>query len=115
MKNSINVIEISHRFIKLVVGDFINDKVSVRYAKKIPISGLLENGGAIDKENLIAAISKLNPINDESFHMNRLIDEAVLVLPPYGLEIYNTSQMRRNIFIWSNFLKIFLKCLFFLL
>ena len=93
MKNSINVIEISHRFIKLMVGDFINDKVSVRYAKKIPISGLLENGGAIDKESLIAAISKLNPINDESFHMNRLIDEAVLVLPPYGLEIYNTSQM----------------------
>ena len=93
MKNCVNVIEISHKFLKLVVGNYFNGKVSVRYVKKIPISGLIENGRIKDKEGLIAQISKLNPIEDESFEMNKLIDEAVVVLPPYGLEIYNTTQL----------------------
>lgn len=92
MKNSVNVIEISHKFIKLVVGGFANGKVFVNYVKKVPIQGLLENGTIKDKDALVAAISKLNPIEDESFHINKLIDEAVLVLPPYGLEIYKTAQ-----------------------
>ena len=93
MKNSVNVIEISHKFIKLVIGDYLDGKVSVSYVKKVPINGLLENGAIKDKDGLVAALTKLSPIEDESYQINKLIDEAVVVLPPYGLEVYSTSQL----------------------
>lgn len=93
MKNAITVIEISHRYLKIVIGQLLNGKVNVNYSKKIPIRQLVENGSIKNKEALLELIAKNNPIIDEVYHINELLDNVVLVLPPYGLEIYETSQL----------------------
>ena len=93
MKNAVTVIEISHRFIKILIGKYFNGKVIVDYVRKIPINQIVENGAIKDKMTLLDIIAKNNPLNDEVYHINELLDNIVLVLPPYGLEIYETSQL----------------------
>lgn len=93
MKSKITVIELSNRFVKVVIGGVDNDQVVAYYVKKYPIKHVLENGTIIDKESLLATLAKINPINDDQYNIHELIDNAVVVLPPFGLEIFNTSQI----------------------
>lgn len=93
MKNATTVIEISHSFIKVVIGSVKDGKVLIHFVNKYPIRQLLENGSIINKEGLLNAISKVNPIDNDYFNIHELIDNAVLILPSYGLEIYSTTQI----------------------
>jgi len=93
MKNQTIVLEVSHKFIKVVIGQVIDGMVSIVYAKKVPINHLLENGMIKDKATLVSELSKLNPLLDSEYHINQMLDDIVLVLPPYGLEIYQTQQI----------------------
>lgn len=93
MQNKSIVLEISHKYIKIVIGSTINDQLCVNYVKKVPIHHLLENGIIRDKVTLINELSKLNPILDNEYHINQMLDNVVLVLPPYGVEIYKTQQL----------------------
>ena len=93
MKNVTTVVEISNSFIKVVIGSVQNKKLLVHYVNKTPIRNLVENGTIIDKEGLIEALGKVNPIDDDRFDIHQLIDDAVVIYPPYGLEIYSTSQI----------------------
>ena len=93
MKNAITVIEISHRYLKIVIGKLFNGKVNVNYSKKIPIRQMVENGAIKNRDALLELIAKNNPMVDDVYHINELLDNVVLVLPPYGLEIYETSQL----------------------
>ena len=94
MKSRITVIELSNRFVKVVIGSVDQDNnIALHYVKKVPIKHFIENGNIIDKENLLATLAKINPINDEEYNIHELIDDAVIILPPYGLEIYGTSQI----------------------
>ena len=92
MKKQHVAIEISHSFIKILIGSVNNGQVVVHYVKKVPANHLLENGIVKDKMTLSALLSKLNPIVDEDYHINQLLDDVVILLPPYGLEIFHTSQ-----------------------
>ena len=93
MKSRITVIELSNRFVKVVIGSVEQNQVVVHYVKKIPTRHVLENGAIVDRENLLATLAKINPINDEQYNIHELIDDAVIILPPYGLEIYGTTQI----------------------
>ena len=93
MKSKVTVIELSNRFVKVVIGSVVENQVIVHYAKKIPIHNLIENGAITDREALLATLAKINPINDEQFNIHELIDDAVIILPPFGLEIYGTTQI----------------------
>ena len=92
MKENVFAIEISHKYIKVVNGFVNKNCVFVNYAKKIPISHLLENGMIIDRELLIKELNKIRSINDQQLHFSATINDAILVLPPYGLEAYRTNQ-----------------------
>ena len=93
MTKRFTVIEISHKFVKVLIGSVYNGQVVAHYVKKTPIHHLLENGVIVDKEALLATIAKINPIHDEQFNIHELINEAILILPPYGLEVYATNQI----------------------
>ncbi len=92
MKNSI-VLEISHKFIKLAMGYVKDEEVYVNFIKKVPINHLLENGMIKEKQELIKELSKINPVVDDDYQINQLINNINFVLPPYGLEVYQTKQM----------------------
>lgn len=93
MKNQTIALEISHKFIKVVIGKMVGDDLSIVYTKKVPIHHFLENGIIKDRISLINELVKLNPLLDEEYHINQMLDDVVLVLPPYGLEIYQTQQL----------------------
>lgn len=93
MNSKITVIELSNRFVKVVIGSVCNGQVVVHYVKKVPTKHLIENGTINDREALLQTIGKINPINDEQYDIHELIDDAIIVLPPFGLEIYGTSQI----------------------
>ena len=92
MKDSICALEISHKYLKIVFGYAQDNQVMVTFVKKIPLSHALESGAIKDRAAIVKELSKNNPIMDESLHFQHLIDNALLVLPPYGLEIYETTQ-----------------------
>lgn len=92
MKEPITALEISHKYLKMVFGFVQDGQVIINYVKKIPLLHPLENGAIKDHLSVVKELSKNNPVVDHEYHFNQLIDSAVLVLPPYGLEIYETQQ-----------------------
>ena len=92
MKDSIAALEISHKYLKILFGYYKDNQIIVNYVKKIPLDHALENGVIKDHIAIVKELSKNNPVVDNEYHFNQLIDNAVLVLPPYGLEIYETQQ-----------------------
>ena len=93
MKENAIALEISHKYVKILFGYVLGKQVIVTYAKKIPLNHPLENGAIKDRISIIKELSKNNPILDEEYHINQLISNVILVLPPYGLEVYQTKQI----------------------
>ncbi len=93
MKNNVIALEISHRYIKVAFGTTENDQVLVNYVKKVPINHFLENGVVKEKALLVKELQKVNPVIDDDYRFNELINNVSLVLPPYGLEVYQTKQI----------------------
>ena len=93
MKDSICALEISHKYLKIVFGYVQdNNQVVATFVKKVPLHHALESGAIKDHAVIVKELSRNNPVMDETMHFQHLIDNAVLVLPPYGLEIYETTQ-----------------------
>ena len=93
MKKVSIALEISHKFIKVALGYVQEEQVFVTFVKKYPINHLLEDGSIIEKSELIKELSKINPVVDQEYHVNQLINRVSLILPPHGLEVYRTKQM----------------------
>lgn len=93
MKKNTIALEISHRFIKVAFGYTKDEQVYIDFVKKFPINHFLENGAIKEKNLLIKELSKINPIVDPEYQINELINNVSFVLPPYGLEVYETKQM----------------------
>ena len=92
MKESVCALEISHKYVKVVFGYVQDNQVVVTLAKKYPLNHALESGAIKDRATIINLLSKNNPVIDSSINFEQMIDKAILVLPPYGLEIYETTQ-----------------------
>ena len=93
MKENAIALEISHKYLKILFGYVLDGQVVVNYVKKVPLNHAIENGAIKDRASIIKELSKINPISDSTYHVNQLIDNAILVLPPYGLEVYQTKQI----------------------
>ena len=93
MKNNVIALEISHKYIKVAFGTTENGQVLVNYVKKVPINHFLENGVIKEKALLVKELQKVNPVIDDDYRFNELINNVSLVLPPYGLEVYQTKQI----------------------
>ena len=106
MKKNTIALEISHRYIKVAFGYVQNDQVYVNYVKKVPINHFLENGAIKEKNLLIKELGRINPIVDQEYQINELINNVTFVLPPYGLEVYETKQISIASLETKNFLLI---------
>lgn len=93
MNNQSVVLEISNKFIKIVIGYVVEGEVVVSYSSKTLISHVVENGRIIDKQSLVDTLCKLNPVLSEEYHINQLLDNVIVVLPPFGFEAYNANQL----------------------
>lgn len=93
MKNLVVALEVSHKFVKIVIGDLYNGKVALSYVKKVPLGHFIEGGYIKDKESLIGELVKLNPLVSREHDINELLDNVILVLPPLGAQMFQTNTL----------------------
>lgn len=93
MKNNTIALEISHKYIKVAFGYVQDGQVFINFVKKAPINHFLENGIIKEKNALVKDLMRMNPIVDQEYQFDELINNVTFVLPPYGLEVYQTKQI----------------------
>ncbi len=92
-KKPVAVLEITSSSLRLLVGYVLEDKVYVVYALNVKTPPCISNGRIVDDITLINEIKKISNIEDSNAKLKIKISDVVLILPPYGLEIYQTKQV----------------------
>lgn len=92
MEKPTAAIEISSAEIKLVVGYEIDGQPIVLYAMRKPIDAFVERGQIVNLIGLIDAIREIKEIKDATAKLKLTISEAILLLPPLGLEVYQSDK-----------------------
>lgn len=93
MDKPLAALEITSKSIKLVVGYVIDEQVYVLYALNEPIGHIVEDGKFLDFQAAVEQIKNLKEISDNAAKMRISINSVLLLLPPYGLEIFQTQQV----------------------
>ncbi len=91
-KKLVAVLEITSKSLRIVVGYVYDEQVYVIYALNVNIPRCIANGKIVDEVTLINEIKKISHIEDVNAKLKVNISDVVLVLPPYGLEIFQTKQ-----------------------
>lgn len=92
MKN-VAAIEFGSKKLKLVVGYELDGQVYVLYALTKSYGHIVEAGSITDQQRLAQSIIDVKQIADPSAKLKITISEALLALPPYGLEVFQTKQV----------------------
>ena len=92
MEKPIAVIEICSKSIKLVVGYVIDGQVQIIYSTTRNTGLILDNGVVVDETALLNGLTSLNFIEDAQAKLKITIGEIILVVPPFGLTVYQTKQ-----------------------
>ncbi|MDY0345421.1 MAG: cell division FtsA domain-containing protein [Bacilli bacterium] len=92
MEKPTAAIEISSAEIKLVVGYEIDEQPIVLYAMRKPIDAFVERGQVVNLIGLIDALREIKEIKDATAKLRLTISEAILILPPLGLEVYQSDK-----------------------
>ena len=78
MKNNTIALEISHKYIKVAFGYVQDGQVFINFVKKVPINHFLENGIIKEKNALVKDLMKMNPIVDQEYQFDELINNVTL-------------------------------------
>lgn len=85
-------LEISSAEVKLLVGYELDEQPIVLYAMRKPIDAFVERGQIVNLVGLIDALREVKEIKDYTAKLKLTISEAVLILPPLGLEVYQSDK-----------------------
>ena len=92
MESRVAIIEISNTFIRLIIGGSIDGEPVIIQKVESPISGLISRGEVLDEQKLVSILSELRTINDERTHLTYELNDVTLVIPPIGLEIFESEK-----------------------
>ncbi len=93
MTKPVAAIEFGSKKLKLVVGYELDGQVYILYALNKPYGHIVDGGSITDAPKLAQAISDVRQFSDPSVKLKVSISEALLSLPPLGLEIFQTKQV----------------------
>ena len=93
MEKSVAVLEISSSSVKLTIGYELNGQPQILYTLTKKIPHIVDNGKFLDVPTLQSVLKDLNNISDVSARLNIKIGEVVLILPPFGLDIFQIQQV----------------------
>lgn len=96
MDKPISVIEISDTQLRVAVGYLNNNKINLVHMAERPITGLISNGDIIDISTLSQILNSMKEFKDETTKEKISINEATIVLPALGLNIFQ-SQKTTNV------------------
>ena len=92
MEKNISVIEISDTELRLAVGYEKEGKVNIIYVAERPIDGLVSGGQIIDFQALSQILSSMREFKDETTKQKITINEATLLLPALGLNVFQSTK-----------------------
>ncbi len=93
MEKPVAAIEFSSKSLKLAVGYELDGKVYVLYALNKPYGHSIEAGSIVDQTAIASSVASIKQLVDSSVKLKISISEALLALPPYGLEVFQTKQV----------------------
>lgn len=94
MEKNLATVEITSSSIRVVVGYLLNDQVYILYANSYPLpNGAIHNGNIVDLEVIVLELKKIETIMDPVQRLKINISDVILVLPSYGLQIFQTTQV----------------------
>ena len=93
MEKPVAAIEFGSKKMKLIVGYELEGQVYILYALTKPYGYAVESGVFNDQPKVSSCVKELTQFSDASAKLKLSISEACLALPPYGLEIYQLSQI----------------------
>ena len=93
MEKPVAAVEFGSKKLKLVVGYEIGGQVYILYALTKPYGHMIESGTIIDQQTIAKAVNEVRTFSEPSLKLKVSISEALLALPPFGLEIFQTKQV----------------------
>lgn len=92
MESRVAIVEISNTYVRVIIGGSIDGEPVIIQKAERPISGLISRGEVLDEQKIVAILSELKSIDDEKTHLIYEINDVTLVIPPVGLEIYESEK-----------------------
>ena len=93
MNKPVAAIEFGSKKLKLVVGYELEGQVYVLYALTKAYGHIVENGTITDPTRLVQSITEVRQFSDPSVKLKVSISEALMSLPPLGLQVFQTKQV----------------------
>ena len=93
MEKPVAAIELCSKCIKIVIGYVLNDRVHVLYTLTKEAGPILQRGNIIDAPALKDAIESISIIDDTSAKLRINISDALVAIPPYGVEVFQTKPV----------------------
>lgn len=97
MDITIAALEIKNTTFKLMVGYLYENKVDVLFNQSYPLRSSNKDGDIYDLQALTEDLKQIRVIRDEKKALELKINEVVLILPPFGLEVYNSEKSTNTI------------------
>lgn len=91
------IIEITSNQIKLLVGYFLNDQPVIVYALRKPIENIIERGKIVNHSLLVEKLKELKVIKDATAKITIKFEDAIVILPPLGLGIFESKKITQVI------------------
>ncbi len=87
------VIEMTSKYLKFLIGYDSGEDLCVMYTNSFPLNHFIENGHVVNKNALMDIIKSISSFYDTNMKKNVNIDDAILVLPPYGLKVFHDAPV----------------------
>ena len=87
-----SVLEIKSNSAHLLIGYLLNDKIKVVYRKRKKLTTPLSSGDVLDAGQLSNDLHELVNIDDKELNFKYHAKDIILVLPPFGLEVYHSTK-----------------------
>lgn len=97
MNNYINVIEIQNKLVKLLIGYILDGQVKIIYANELELSVPFNSNEILDVGSLSKDISRICHIDNKELNFKYDVNEAVLVIPSFGLEIFESTKTTNTV------------------
>ena len=92
MDKFVAAIEFGSKKLKLAVGYELNGQVYVLYTLTKAYGKAIDAGHLIDPASISNSVLEVKEFSDTSAKLRLTISDAILCIPPYGLEVFETSE-----------------------
>lgn len=93
MEKPVAAIELCSKCVKIVIGYVLDGKVHVLYTLTKEVGPLIDRGNIVDPTALKGALESISLIDDQSVKLKINVSDALLAVPPYGVEVYQTKPV----------------------